>query len=271
MPPHRRSGPARCAPSPRPSPPWRARSGRGLDLGRGSGLRHLVDLLPADRARLARREGPPGVRAPSPRGWRTSTRLAPTRPPSRPPRAPRRARASASAAASAASILVASAARASVSSACRAIRHRLRRRGVRDVAFVGLHQVRERPELLAVSVEGCDSRELGVAGRARLVRRAKDVLRRGDPRAGVARGSGRGLDVGFVRKRAGDLGERRPCGRSPRRRLPQRHPAPSPGARSRGRPIPAPAAVRAIDPPPFAPRRAARAPRRSVRAPCRGR
>ena len=150
-------------------------------------------------------------------------------------------------------------------------RPRLRPRGLRDVAFVGLHQVRERPELLAVPVERCDAGELGLACRARLVRLANDVLRRGDPGAGVARGRDRGLDVGFVRKRAGDLGQRGHAGDRRRRHPLQRHPAPSPGARSPDRPIPTPAAVRAIDPPPFAPRRAARAPRRSARAPCRGR
>ena len=57
-------------------------------------------------------------------------------------------------------------------------------------------------------MEGCDAGELGFAGRACLVRLAKDALRRGDPSAGVTRGRGRRLDVGLVRKRADDLGER---------------------------------------------------------------
>ena len=90
---------------------------------------------------------------------------------------------------------------------------------LRDVAFVGLHQVRERSELLTVPVERGDSGEFGLACRTGLVRLANDGLRRGDPGAGVPRGRDRRGDVGFGRKGPRDLGQRRHAG-DRRRRVP---------------------------------------------------
>ncbi len=202
-----------------------------------------MNLLPADRARLARRERPTefvrhlGVLS------RPSVRPARRRPPPSAAASASSARASVSAAASAASSLDASAARASSSSACARSATGLRRLDLRDVAFVRLHQARERPEALAVSEEGCDVGELGFAGprvassasrrtfSAAATQRRRHASAAAEDSTSASSGSAPAISMSVAMRPFAEEAS------------PPRHRAPSPGARPPGRPTPAPAAV----------------------------
>ena len=140
-----------------------------------------------------------------------------------------------------------------------------------DVAFVGLHQVRERSELLTVPVERGDS----ARARPRMPHGPRPPReRRSPPRRPGRRRPARPRSERRRRLRPEGPPRSRsasPCGRPPTPRPLRRHPAPSPGARSPDRPIPMRAAVRATVRPSPVPPRGARAPRRSARALCRAR
>ena len=180
------------------------------------------------------------------------------------------ARPSASAAASAAAILVASAARASVSSACaRSATACADAASATWRSWVCTRFANDRNCSRSPWSDATPASSASQAARASSASR-RTLLGRGDPSAGVSRGRGRRLDVGFVRERAGDLGERGHAG-DRRGGIPLRGIALLLQALDLG-------AGRLERVQPFARsirrrsrlRRAARAPRRSVRAPCRG-